>query len=123
MQRKLTEQQQIFVTEYLKTGEVTGSARAAGYSGPETQGSRLLKNPFVRAEIEEARKAVVEEGSFTLKKALAEADAAYAVAEEKGNAAGMVAATTLKTKLTGMWVDKSEVFSAGFSINISGYDD
>ena len=47
----LTAKQERFVAEYLKTGNQTQSAIAAGYSSPEVEGSRLLKNAKVAAEV------------------------------------------------------------------------
>ena len=48
---------QTFINEYLKSGNATKAALAAGYSlkGSHTQGSRLLKNAAIAAEIEALR--------------------------------------------------------------------
>lgn len=47
---KLSKKQEIFVNEYVSTGEVINSSIIAGYS--KDQGIKLLKNPLVIAEIE-----------------------------------------------------------------------
>ena len=60
----LNPRQEKFISEYLKTLNVTQSAIKAGYS-PHTasvQGSRLLKNEKVAKYIEEQRKKVIDEG-------------------------------------------------------------
>ena len=60
----LNPRQEKFISEYLKTLNVTQSAIKAGYS-PHTaseQGSRLLKNKKVAKYIDEQRKRVIDEG-------------------------------------------------------------
>jgi len=61
---KLNPRQEKFVSEYLKTLNITQSAIKAGYS-PHTaseQGSRLLKNKKVAKYIDEQRKRIIDEG-------------------------------------------------------------
>jgi len=53
--RKCSHRQTVFATEYLKTWSVTEAARRAGYA-PSHNGHRLLKNPAVKAMIDEALK-------------------------------------------------------------------
>ena len=60
----LNPRQEKFISEYLKTLNVTQSAIKAGYS-PHTatvQGSRLFKNEKVAKYINEQRKKVIDEG-------------------------------------------------------------
>ena len=64
----LNPRQEKFISEYLKTLNVTQSAIKAGYS-PHTasvQGSRLLKNEKVAKYIEEQRKKVIDEAYYQL---------------------------------------------------------
>ncbi|MCO6333756.1 terminase small subunit [Staphylococcus epidermidis] len=64
---KLNHRQEKFVSEYLKTLNITQSAIKAGYS-PHTaseQGSRLLKNEKVAKYIDEQRKRIIDEGVLT----------------------------------------------------------
>ena len=49
---KLTGKQRLFVEFYIQTQNATESARLSGYSHPDKQGSRLLQNDSVQAEIE-----------------------------------------------------------------------
>jgi phage terminase small subunit len=55
--QRLTDQQKLYVDAYVNpTGRrfnKTGAARAAGYSHPEAQGSRVYENVRVRAAIDE----------------------------------------------------------------------
>lgn len=76
MEEKLTPKQEVFVAEYLKTGNATEAAKKAGYS-EKTAGSiggRLLKNVDVSRAIEsrrDRRNAKLElEEDFELKKAI-----------------------------------------------------
>lgn len=121
----LTELQQKFVFEYLKTGDSRRAAIAAGYSestaGPA--GSRLLNHPEVSQLINGSQTKIQEKGIYNLEKALEQAEDAYQVAKKKGNGAAMTAAATLKSKLSGLMIDRSEVKQVGFQINITGYDD
>ena len=52
---ELTQKQRLFVAEYLVDGNATRAAKAAGYSEKtaQEQGSRLLSNVMVAAEIEQ----------------------------------------------------------------------
>lgn len=122
---KLNEMQLKFVSEYLKTSSPTASAIAAGYApaGAKSQAYQLLRNPKIKAELQRVQALVQEEGVYNLKKALADAEEAYQVAKANENAAAMTAAATLKAKLSGLMVDRSEVKQIGFMINITGYDD
>lgn len=117
--------QQKFVAEYLRTSQPRASAVSAGYGekNAKSMAYQLLKHPLVKVEIEKARALVQEEGIYNLKKAMADADEAYQVAKEKNNPAAMTAAATLKAKLSGLMVERSEVKSVGFQIVISGYED
>lgn len=51
MARELTPQQKKFVVEYLRCGNATAAAIAAGYAekSAESRGSKLLANPLVQA--------------------------------------------------------------------------
>ena len=63
MANNLTIKQQVFVFEYLKDGNGTRSAIAAGYSehGVAAAGARLLKNVKVSSEITCERNKVCEQ--------------------------------------------------------------
>lgn len=78
-EKKLTPKQQLFVSEYLKTGNATEAARRAGYACKsshafEVQGNRLLRNAEVSRAIEAKRTKRSErlelEEDFELKKAI-----------------------------------------------------
>ncbi len=122
---ELKPQQAKFVSEYLRTGNQREAAIAAGYAqgSASSKACQLMKHPKVIEAIKEAQQAIQDEGIYNLKKAMADADAAYEMAKLKKNAAGMTAAATLKAKLAGLMVDRSEVKQIGFQINITGYDE
>jgi phage terminase small subunit len=124
MAKTLTPQQQKFVTEYLRSGNAKEATLIAGYSekSARSMSYQLLKIPIIMAEIKKAQDTIQSEGVYNLKKALADADDAYEMARLKKNSAGMTAAATLKAKLSGLMIDRSEVKQVGFSIIIEGYD-
>lgn len=76
MEKKLTPRQQVFVSEYLKTGNAAEAARKAGYSEKFAgrNADKLRKNTNIARAIEERQQARSErlelEEDFELKKAL-----------------------------------------------------
>lgn len=62
---KLTPKQEIFVSEYLKTGNATEAARRAGYKGNEKTlsqvGAENLRKPGIQGAIKEAKAKVMDE--------------------------------------------------------------
>jgi len=54
----LLPQEQVFVSQYVKTWNGTQSARMAGYKSPATASTRLLKRPAVQEAIHIAEKEV-----------------------------------------------------------------
>lgn len=67
---KLTAMQKDFADEYILTGNVTESARKAGYKQPHVQGSRTLENVSVLEYIEERMKSVTTSKIMNQKEAL-----------------------------------------------------
>lgn len=78
MEKKLTPKQQLFVSEFLKTGNATEAARRAGYKGNEETlrsiGKENLTKPPIKRAIDEKNQKRNErlelEEDFELKKAL-----------------------------------------------------
>lgn len=127
MSKKLTPKQQRydrFVSEMLVDGNVTRSAKAAGYSEKTaySQGHRLLKNVEIANAIKAGQKDIAKRNELTIDdiiKELEEARTAALTAESPQSSAA-VAATMGKAKVLGMLVDKSEVKNEGnISIDIS----
>lgn len=125
MARSLNPKQLQFVAEYLKCGVGAQAARSAGYSksGASAAASVMLRNPLVQAEITKVQAEVMDEAKYGLLKALAEAEEARQNAKLTENAAAEVKAVELKSKLSGLLVEKSEVKSVGFTIQIDGVND
>lgn len=124
--KPITPQQAKFVQEFLRSGKQTEAAVAAGYSKATApaRATRLLQNcAAVKEVIEEARKAVVEKGTYNLEKAMSEADDAIQFAQKTNNANAYVKAVELKAKLNGLLIEKHDVRLSGFAINISGLED
>lgn len=123
--RMLNPQQMKFVVEYLKTNVGKSSAIAAGYAAgsASSKASQLLRNKLVIEEIKKTQTLIQNEGIYNLKKAMEDADRAYEIARANCNAAAMTSAATLKAKLAGLMVERSEVKQIGFQIVIKGYDE
>lgn len=113
-----------FVSEMLVDGNVTRSAKEAGYSEKTaySQGHRLLKNVEIANAIKAGQKDIAKRNELTIDdiiKELEEARTAALTAESPQSSAA-VAATMGKAKVLGMLVDKSEVKNEGnISIDIS----
>lgn len=125
MAKDLNPQQEKFVSEYLRTNSPKQAAISAGYAegSASSKACQLMKHPKVISAIQRAQTLIQQEGIYNLKKAMEDADAAYEMARLKKNAAGMTAAATLKAKLSGLMVERSEVKQVGFQIVIKGFDD
>lgn len=100
----LTEKQQIFVAEYVKTGNATLSAQAAGYSKKTaySQGARLLKHPEIAAEISKHREEALKKAVVTLEETIEELNQVLALAMATVKPAAAVSAIMAKAKLAGL---------------------
>lgn len=105
---KLSPKQARFVAEYLKDQNATQAAIRAGYSKgtAKQQGSRLLTNAAVGAEVNKRMQRVAVRSEITAESLAAEFEEARQLARRKGQAAAMVAATTGKGKLSGLLVER-----------------
>lgn len=113
-----------FVSEMLVDGNVTRSAKAAGYSEKTaySQGHRLLKNVEIANAIKAGQKDIAKRNELTIDDIIKELEEARtaALAAESPQSSAAVAATMGKAKVLGMLVDKSEVKNEGnISIDIS----
>lgn len=66
---KLTRRQRLFVVGFLDTGNATDSARNAGYSDPESDGSKVQKHPEVAAILAQAGVEVAKNADQLVKRA------------------------------------------------------
>lgn len=95
----LSERHARFVAEYVVDLNAAAAARRAGLSPRSAAG--LMARADIRAEIERQQEAIAAETKVTIASLVDEAESARQVAHGAGNAAAMVAAITLKAKLTG----------------------
>jgi hypothetical protein len=122
-ENRLTPQQMVFVSEYLRTGEAESSARYAGYSQCGTMGRYLLNECHaVKKELEERRKEIRKATEYTSTLAMEEAKEAMAFAKLTENANAYVKAVELRSKLSGLLIDKLDARIGSFSIHIDGLD-
>lgn len=68
----MTHRQRIFITEYIKSGNATDSAKKAGYSerSAYSVGQRMLKNVEIKEEIEKIQKEALEKAEITITEVL-----------------------------------------------------
>jgi phage terminase small subunit len=83
-----------------------GKMKAPGIA---VNASKLLADTNVALMIESLRKPVVEALQYDLKAAMLEAADALEVSKSKENGGAMVAAVTLRAKLSGLLVEKKEI--------------
>lgn len=108
LESSLTPRQLRFVAEYLIDQNATQAAIRAGYSKgtAKQQGSRLLTNADVAAEVNRRQERVAVQSGITTGSLASELEEARQLARKKGQAAAMVAATMGKGKLAGLLVEK-----------------
>jgi phage terminase small subunit len=112
---QLTQRQETFCQEYIKTGNASEAYRAAYSSSnmkPETvwsKGCRLLKHDKVRARLEELRAPAVESARVTLEAHLNRLEELSRLAQEEGQVSAAVKAEELRGKACGIYVEKREV--------------
>src|SRR5215470_7295683 len=103
-------QQAIFVDEYCRHRNASRAARAAGYRSPRNSGSRLLKRPEIKSEIESRTQQHLAERNidkqWVLDRIVAEV--------ERAQQSGTKSQTALKgleliAKHLGMFVEKTEI--------------
>lgn len=104
MSDDLSPEHAAFVTEYMVDENANAAAKRAGFKTREV--ARLMTNPAIAAEIARRRAAAAPEPTpvdteVSVETLIREADEAYEVAKKESSAAGMVAASQLKAKLTG----------------------
>ncbi len=81
----------------------------------------LTENPHITPRIDSLRKPVIQAAQYGLAEAMAEAADALEVAREKSNGGAMVAAVTLRAKLSGLLIDKKEIRTG--ELDGLGHDD
>src|SRR5262245_23785214 len=94
----------------LATGKsATEAYKDAGYKGDRTAASRLATNVNVQARVREIQTLAAERTKVTITSLIEEAEEvrSLAVAERQLSAANTAIVT--KAKLSGLWVDRSEV--------------
>lgn len=115
-----------FAAEWVKTGNAQAAAVACGYSPKSARqiGTKILKDPLVRAEVDRIRAEVRESGKYNLEKAMKECEDAMAFAKRTDNATALVKAVELRSKLSGLMDLKIDLkTSGGFQIVFAGINE
>jgi phage terminase small subunit len=119
-QTTLTPRQVLAVEGKLKGMTNAEIAKHAGYPSPNSAGVALNRSDPVQAVIAQARKEVVAQLGYTAVEAMKEAEDAMAFAKLTENANALVKAVELRSKLQGLLVEKVDMRTSSFSVNIHG---
>ena len=108
--RRLTPQQAKFAEAYLTGIPASEAAKQAGYSPSKAhRGSELLNLPAVAELVTSVQKEVRERAVYGLTEAMNEALDAIAFAKENKNSMALVKAIELRSKLSGLMVEKIDL--------------
>jgi phage terminase small subunit len=112
-----------FVAEYVKDGNATRAAIAAGYTekNAKNTGYGLLQKPAVQAAVDEARDKLALATGYNLRAAVEEIDQKIQRAEAAEQYTAVAKMLELKLKVHGMLVEKHEVRAQGLILNIQGF--
>lgn len=119
----LSEKDQIYVAEFLRTGSMVAAAKAMGLDEKRArgQGNRIMKKPAVKAAVQAAQAKSTEAAAYGCNEAMREAEEAIEFAKKTKNANAYVKAVELRSKLKGLLVEKYDVRQSGFNITIQGF--
>lgn len=110
-QRKQISPQQLQYAEYRAQGLTQGAAALkAGYKS-KTGAYKADKNPIVRRYLSEIQRSAAIRIGYVVATAMDEAQQGMVFARETENAAAFVKAVELRAKLSGLLIDRVEVFS------------
>lgn len=117
----LTQKQQRFVVEYLKDQNATQAAIRAGYSEgtAKQQGSRLLTNADIAAEVNKGQRRVAKKAEVTVDTLAAELDEARRAAMKRNQSSAAVQATMGKAKLYGLGVEHRRLSGTLQVVNVT----
>jgi phage terminase small subunit len=109
----LDERQRRFVAGLAKGLSVKDAARQAGYSaGYSAKTKQLMKHPGVARELKAVQQAMRTAMSYDCQAAMLECAAAIEFAKQHKNANAYVKGVELRAKLSGLLIDRVEVFTA-----------
>jgi len=92
---------------------IAESYEVAGFKKNRGNSSRLNADERIRARVAELQAQMAVDSKVTVESICRELDEANKVAREKGQAAAMVSAATLRAKLAGLMVERVEVGNPG----------
>lgn len=111
----LTEKQEKFCVEYIRTGNASEAYRQSYDSSnmsPESvnrKAKELMDNVKIAARLEELRAPVREKAQITLESHLADLKRLRDRAEEEGKFAAAITAEVSRGKASGLYVEKHEI--------------
>lgn len=112
--RRMTPKQEVYVANLSRGMDSRAAAKAAGFSPSYSAVAayRLKTKPAVAEALAEIRQEGREQAVFGIVQAMAEADSAAQFARLHKNPMAFVKAVELRAKLSGLLIEKIEVFSA-----------
>lgn len=114
---------------YLKHGNKARAYREAGGTTQDKRNYRMLarqilNHPAVAAYLKMRQEELAEEAKYDAIRAMNEAAEAIRFARKTKNASAMVKAVELRSRLTGLLIDRTDIRQVGsFTINVKGIDD
>jgi hypothetical protein len=100
---------ELFAQELAKGKSASEAYVLAGFRPSRKNASRLRANEGVKARLAELQAVAARSTAITIESICAELDQANQVAMERGQAAAMVSASTLRAKLGGLMIERVEV--------------
>ena len=125
---RLTPRKQRFASLVASGLTASEAARQAGYADADSGGARsiahrLMKDPKVRALVDEQLAALRERNESTADSMVKQFDEDRAFAVSTQNASAAVRASEMKAKLAGLLIDRADVRTlGGFVLRIEGIE-
>lgn len=113
---EITAKQKKFADAYIRTGNVTASAKEAGYAHPEVQGSRLLTNVRIQDYIKQITNKTEQENIMSITEI--KEFWSSVVKDNKQKMQDRLKAAELLGKSAGMFLDKVQVDGCVDVVNI-----
>ena len=110
-QKELSFRQLRFVMEYMKDGNGTRAAKAAGYSERSARDRvhALLSNPQIRKLIDEVKESTVAKAVYNYDAAMREVNESIELVKKEGMLMALPRLVELKFKLNGLLIDRIRI--------------
>jgi len=114
---KVTPRQELFVREYMKTGNATKAwliiYRPRTRESAQSCSSQCLSKPHVKRYLHELQERQMKKSDISIDKVLTDCQVAFDMAKGQGKSGDMIAATMAQAKLVGLLRDRVETGGVG----------